>query len=86
MLVVSSTSYIILPLSLIYLLFTYAAWLDEIRSGNMPFYSVANAFEINFRSVFSKDISLQFLINLLSLSFFQLISLSLVFERYLVLL
>ena len=52
MLVVSSTSYIILPLSLIYLLFTYAAWLDEIRSGNMSFYSVANAFEINFRSVF----------------------------------
>ena len=33
----------------------------------MSFNRVANAFEINFRSTFSKDTGLQFLINLLSM-------------------
>ena len=55
-----------------YLFFIYAVWLDEIRSGTVSFNRVANAFEINFRFVFSKGIGLQFLINLLSLSFLSI--------------
>ena len=35
----------------------------------MSFSHVANTFDINFRYVFTKDIGLQFLINLLCLSF-----------------
>ena len=34
----------------------------------MSFNRVPNAFEINFRSTFSKDIGLQFLTNLLSMA------------------
>ena len=86
-LAVSSRSYnISLPISLIYLFFTYAVGLDGIRWGNIFCNRVANAFEVIFRSVFSKDVSLQFLINLLSDLFFQWILSQLFFERYLVLL
>ena len=67
--VVSSTSYISLSISLIYLLLTYTVWLDAIRWGNISFNRVANAFEIIFRSAFNKDIGFQFLINLLSVFF-----------------
>ena len=57
-LAVSSTSYVSLTLSLTYLFFTYVVWLDDIRSDKMSFSCVVNVFGINFRSVFSKDISL----------------------------
>ena len=69
-LVVSSTLYISLPLSLIYLFFTYADWLDEIRSGNMSFNHVVHAFEINFRSVFRSPVLYKSFVSVFS---FQLI-------------
>ena len=67
-LAVLSKSYFSFALSLMYLFFTYVVWLDEVRSGNMSFNRVVNAFEIHFRSVFSKDIGLWFSINFASFS------------------
>lgn len=66
---VSRLSYISLPLSSNYLFLTNTVWLSEIRSGNISLNRVANAFKSNFKYVFSKDISLQLLINLSPLYF-----------------
>ena len=66
---VSRLSYMSLSLSSNYLFLTNAVWLNEIRSGNISFNRVANAFKSNFKYVFSKDISLQLLINLSPLCF-----------------
>ena len=56
-LAVSSTSYISLTLSFIYLFFTDAVWLNEVRWGNISFNRIAITFEVIFKSIFSKDIS-----------------------------
>ena len=53
---VSSTSYISFPLSLVYLFFIHAVWLDEIKSGNMSFNRAANviAKEDSYRPKYTK--------------------------------
>ena len=64
-------SEITLPLSLINLFLTYAVWSEEIRKVNTLFILVERTLLIIFISVLSSDISLQFLMNLLSLPFFS---------------
>ena len=64
-------SKITLPLLLINLFLTYTIWLEEIRKRNTFFILVERTLLIIFVSVLSSDIGLQFLMNLLSLFFFQ---------------
>ena len=59
-----------LPPSLINLLVTYACSLVEIKYGNKFLILFDNTFELNLTSILSKDIGVQFLINLWSQFFF----------------
>ena len=64
-------SKITLSLLLINLFLTYTIWLEEIRKRNTFFILVERTLLIIFISVLNSDIGLQFLMNLLSLCFFQ---------------
>ena len=64
-------SKITLSLLLINLFLTYTIWLEETRKRNTYYILVERTLLIIFISVLNSDIGLQFLMNLLSLSFFQ---------------
>ena len=64
-------SKITLSLLLINLFLTYTIWLEETRKRNTFYILVERTLLIIFISVLNSDIGLQFLMNLLSLSFFQ---------------
>ena len=57
---VSRLSYISLPLSSNYLFLTNAVWLNEIRSGNISFNRVANAFKSNFNMYLARILASSF--------------------------
>ena len=67
---ISKISETTLPLLIINQFLTYAVWFEEIRKGNTFFILAERTLLIIFVSVLSSDIGLQFLMNLLSLSFF----------------
>ena len=52
------------------LFLTYAVWFEEIRKGSTFFILAESTFLIIFISALNSDIGLQFLVNLLPLSFF----------------
>ena len=72
------------PPSLINLLSTLAVWFENIKDGKCFLILLAQTLEISFASMLSRDISLQFLINLLSV-FFSICLLTVVFEKSLIL-
>ena len=58
-----------LPLSAICLFLKYTVRCEEIKSGKTFLSFSEKAFDISFESTFNKEMSLQFCMNLLSLSF-----------------
>ena len=68
-LAISLESDIDLPLSPICLFLTYAVYCEEIKFGIIFLSFSERAFDVIFKSIFNKEMGVQFFMNLLSLSF-----------------
>ena len=68
-LVISLESDVDLPLSPICLFLTYAVCCEEIKFGTIFLSFSERAFDVIFKSIFNKEMGVQFFMNLLSLSF-----------------